>query len=145
MFKGNSNTSPVKPVENNSPERLNRIVDGTVIQGDIKCESNIRIDGKVIGNVTSSGRLVIGSQGIIEGDIYCQNADIEGTFNGKITVQEQLSLKSTAKLTGDIIANKLSIEPGANFSGSCAMGGSKTTSAGIRKPETEKLAQSVVA
>ncbi len=145
MFKGNSNTSPVKTVENNSPERLNRIVDGTVIQGDIKCESNIRIDGKVIGNVTSSGRLVIGSQGIIEGDIYCQNADIEGTFNGKITVQEQLSLKSTAKLTGDIIANKLSIEPGANFSGSCAMGGNKSTSAGIRKTETEKLTQSVVA
>ena len=59
---------------------------------------------------------------IIEGDVICQNSDVEGVLLGKITVNELLSLKATAKITGDIITNKLSIEPGANFSGTVSMG-----------------------
>lgn len=126
MFKGNQPSSPaLRTVENNSPDRLNRIVDGTSIEGDIKSDSNIRIDGRVIGNIVTTGRLVIGATGHIEGEITCQNADIEGVFKGKISVQELLSLKSLAKLTGDIITDKLAIEPGASFSGSCTMGGTK--------------------
>ena len=58
----------------------------------------------------------------IDGNIYCKNADIEGKLNGIIEVDELLSLKSTAKLQGEISTNKLSIEPGAIFSGNCKMG-----------------------
>jgi cytoskeletal protein CcmA (bactofilin family) len=139
-----------RPAESNSPDRLNRIVEGTAIQGDIKSDSNIRIDGRVIGNITTAGRLVIGATGHIEGEILCQNADIEGFFNGKITVQEQLSLKATARLTGDIVANKLSIEPGANFTGSCSMAGNRAASsrpaANLAEVKTtEKIAQPVEA
>lgn len=120
-----SNTqSPMsKTAEINSPDRLNRIVEGTSIQGDIHSDSNIRIDGKVKGTIHTKGRLVIGATGVIEGEIICENADIEGIFIGKINVNQLLSLKSTAKLTGDIVTGKLAIEPGANFSGTCAMGG----------------------
>lgn len=123
MFKGNTTTpqGSSRSAEINSPDRLNRIVEGTVIQGDITSESNIRIDGKHTGTIQTKGRLVVGAKGYIEGEIHCSNADIEGTFIGKITVQEQLALKSTAKLEGDIITGKLSIEPGAKFSGSCSM------------------------
>ena len=112
-----------KTAEINSPDRLNRIVEGTSIEGDIRSDSNIRIDGRLKGTIHTKGRLVIGSSGIIEGEIICENADIEGVFIGKINVNQLLSLKSTAKLTGDIITSKLAIEPGAMFSGACSMGG----------------------
>lgn len=112
-----------KTAEINSPDRLNRIVEGTEIVGDIKADSNIRIDGKLKGTITTKGRLVIGATGSIEGEIVCENADIEGSFVGKIVVNQLLSLKSTARLTGDITTSKLAIEPGATFSGTCSMGG----------------------
>ncbi len=129
----NKNTTPTtttnqpsvmsKTAEINSPDRLNRIVEGTTIEGDIRSDSNIRIDGRLKGTIHTKGRLVIGTSGIIEGEINCENADIEGVFIGKITVNQLLSLKATAKLTGDIITSKLAIEPGAMFSGACSMGG----------------------
>ncbi|MGB0166369.1 MAG: bactofilin family protein [Luteibaculum sp.] len=111
-----------KASENGNPEKLNRIVEGTVIEGEIKSDSNIRIDGIVKGVATTQGRLVIGPQGVIEGEVTCRNADIEGTLNGKITASELLTLKSTSKLTGDIISRRLAIEPGAVFTGTCTMG-----------------------
>jgi len=119
------NTKPMaKSVSNiNSPERLNRIVEGTIIQGEVKSESNIRIDGSVKGTIITKGRLVVGPKGNIEGDVVCQNADIEGSLNGTIKVGELLSLKATSKLQGDIITSKLAIEPGAIFAGTCGMGG----------------------
>ncbi len=107
---------------NQSPERLNRIVEGTIIEGDIKSDSNIRIDGYVKGTINVKGRLVLGTTGKIDGNIYCKNADLEGKLNGTIEVDELLSLKTTAKLQGEISTNKLSIEPGAIFSGNCKMG-----------------------
>ena len=107
---------------NQSPERLNRIVEGTHIEGDIKSDSNIRIDGYLKGTISLKGRLVLGPTGKIDGDINCKNADIEGKLNGTIEVDELLSLKSTAKLQGEISTNKLAIEPGAIFSGNCKMG-----------------------
>jgi len=94
---------------NQSPERLNRIVEGTHIEGDIKSDSNIRIDGYLKGTITLKGRLVLGPTGKIDGNIYCKNADLEGKLNGVIEVDELLTLKSTAKLQGEISTNKLSI------------------------------------
>jgi len=94
---------------------------GTVIEGDIKSDGDIRVDGTLNGSLSTKGKLVLGTTGMVEGEVSCQNADISGTINGKIKVTELLSLKTSSKLTGDITTNKLSIEPGANFSGSCAM------------------------
>lgn len=102
---------------------VNIIGAGTVIEGDIKSDGDVRIDGTLNGSLTIKGKLVLGTTGMVDGEISCQNGDISGTINGKIKVSELLSLKATSKLTGDIITNKLSIEPGTNFSGSCAMAG----------------------
>ena len=121
MFKGIKDTMAVKNV--NSPDKLNRIVEGTSIEGEIISEGNIRIDGKVKGTVSTRGRLVIGPEGSVEGNIICSNADIEGVLVGTIKVSELLTLKNTAKLQGDIVTSKLSIEPGAVFGGTCSMGG----------------------
>lgn len=101
----------------------NQIMTGTTLTGDIVCDGNIRIDGNLKGNLIAKGKVVIGPNGNIDGELNCQNADISGAVKGKVTVQELLTLKATAKLNGDISANKLAIEPGANFSGACSMGG----------------------
>lgn len=124
MFKPNQAKKSDSMSSNiNSPERLNRIVEGTSIVGEVKSESNIRIDGTVVGNIETKGRLVIGPKGKIEGEVICINADIEGELVGTINVKELLSLKSTSKLQGDIVTSKLMIEPGAIFAGTCSMGG----------------------
>lgn len=109
--------------EPHSPEKLNRIVAGTQIEGVIVSDSNIRIDGSVNGTITVKGRLVVGSTGKIKGEVECENADIEGNIEGKIAVNGLLSLKSTARLECDITTKKLAIEPGATFSGNCSMSG----------------------
>lgn len=101
---------------------INRVVEGTVIEGDIRCESNIRIDGHFTGNLSTKGRLVVGPAGKIDGTVQCQNAEIEGLVKGKLQVQVLLSLKSSARVEGDIFTDKLSIEPGATFTGACSMG-----------------------
>ena len=101
---------------------VNMIGAGTIITGDVQSKGDIRVDGTLKGSVNTSGKVVLGKNGIIEGDVICNDADISGTIKAKITVSQLLSLKSTSKLNGDIITNKLSIEPGASFSGSCSMG-----------------------
>ena len=118
-LKSNSMANPKAP----ETPSVNIIGAGTVIEGDIKSEGDVRIDGMLNGSIIIKGKLVLGATGMVDGEASCQNADISGTITGKIKVAELLSLKATSKLMGDIITSKLSIEPGANFSGSCAMAG----------------------
>lgn len=120
MFK--SKNTMAKQSDISSPDKLNRIVEGTRIEGTFRSESNIRIDGSLIGNVETKGRLVIGPNGVIDGEISCQNADVEGKINGKIIVEDLLSLKASARIDGEIFTSKLAIDPGALFTGSCHMG-----------------------
>ena len=101
--------------------KTNRIVEGTTIKGDIISEADFRLDGELIGNFLSKGKIVIGPAGKIIGDIVCKNADIEGKFDGKIEVFEILNVKAKAKIKGEVIVGKLSVEPGAEFSATCVM------------------------
>jgi cytoskeletal protein CcmA (bactofilin family) len=101
--------------------KTNRIVEGTIIKGDIISASDIRIDGQLIGNFQTKSKIVIGPTGSIKGDIICKNADIEGDFEGKIQVQEILNVKAKAHIKGEVICGKLAVEPGAEFSATCIM------------------------
>ncbi len=103
-------------------ETVNTIGSGTTVTGDVQSKGDIRVDGILKGSVNTLGKVVLGKEGTIEGDVICNSADISGTIKAKITVSQLLSLKATAKLKGDIVTNKLSIEPGAAFTGSCSMG-----------------------
>ncbi|OYQ33289.1 hypothetical protein CHU92_12920 [Flavobacterium cyanobacteriorum] len=115
--------------------KTNRIVEGTTIKGDIISQADFRLDGELIGNFASKGKLVIGPAGSVIGDIICRNADIEGRFNGKIEVTEMLNVKSKAHITGEVTVGKLSVEPGAEFSASCIM---KTPVKAIPKNNNEQ-------
>lgn len=122
MFsKSNNNQSMAK---NNEPvsTSINLIGAGTVIEGEIKSNGDIRIDGTIYGSIISKSKIVVGATGHIKGDITCQNADISGTIEGKTNVTELLFLKASSKLNGDIFTGKLVVESGASFTGSCNMG-----------------------
>ena len=103
-------------------DTINTIGTGTIITGDIQSKGDIRVDGTLKGSINTSGKVVVGKEGVVEGDVICNSADVSGVIKAKITTSQLLSLNSTAKLNGDIVTNKLSIEPGASFTGSCSMG-----------------------
>ena len=99
----------------------NIIASGTDLVGDIKSDGDFRIEGSVKGKIIAKGRIVVGESGKVEGEISCNDADIRGKIVGKVEVANLTSLKESANFTGDITTKRISIEPGAVFSGNCTM------------------------
>jgi len=119
---------------------INLISNGTDITGDIKSNGDIRIDGSLTGNLNTKGKVVIGPTGKVKGEVICKNSEISGIIEGKIIVGQLLNLKASSKIHGDISTLKLSIEPGAVFSGNCKMSDNdNNVGAGtIKEKEPEK-------
>jgi cytoskeletal protein CcmA (bactofilin family) len=109
------------------PSGASIIAAGTTVKGDISSNGDIRIDGILQGNIQSTAKVVIGANGVVDGDISGQQADIMGKINGTIKVKELLQLKGGSTVTGNIYAAKLQIETNANFNGQCHMTGSGAT------------------
>jgi cytoskeletal protein CcmA (bactofilin family) len=105
-----------------SSAQQNRIIQGTKIIGTIVSEGGLRIDGEIEGDVKTAGKVVLGTTGKINGTLVCANADFEGNFKGKLKVDEMLTLRSTSQVEGEVFINKLTVEPGAMFNATCAMG-----------------------
>jgi cytoskeletal protein CcmA (bactofilin family) len=120
---------------------INLISNGTDIIGNIKSTGDIRIDGSLKGNLNTTGKVVIGTTGKIVGEIICKNSEVSGIIDGKITVGQLLNLKASSKIWGDIATSKLSIEPGAIFSGNCRMSENKDNEevTVTREKEPEKV------
>lgn len=104
-----------------SPVRNNLIGNGTTIKGEVIATGDIRVDGTIIGTMKSTGKVVIGQQGVVEGDIICNSADISGKVKGTIRVDELTSLKATSRLEVELYTKQLFIEVGAIFTGKCDM------------------------
>jgi len=94
---------------------------GTSLKGDITSNGDIRIDGTLTGNIHCTAKVIIGANGVVEGDISGQQADILGKVTGTIKVKDLLQLKSNCAVNGNLHAAKLQIEPSANFNGQCHM------------------------
>jgi cytoskeletal protein CcmA (bactofilin family) len=106
---------------NETSDKVNIILSGTEITGDIVSNSNLLIEGEVNGNISCSGKVQIGTSGKIKGNLVCVNADVEGALDGELTIENLLILRSTARIKGDIQTLKLNIEEGAFFEGACVM------------------------
>jgi cytoskeletal protein CcmA (bactofilin family) len=126
MFGGNnkkeSNTgrSTSAPTANG----FNSLVKGTVVEGTVTSESDIRIDGTIKGKLHCDAKVIIGPTGRVEGEIRCQNAVIEGSFEGVLQVKELLNIREAAKIGGEVTTEKLIVQSGAAFNVTCTMGGS---------------------
>ena len=97
------------------------IQNSTSIKGDIISEGDFRIDGSLKGSIKTNGKIVVGANGLIDGIISCDNADIEGKIKGKLFVSDTLSLRSTSQIEGEVLIGKLIVESGANFNANCSM------------------------
>ncbi len=100
----------------------NIIGKGTILEGNIETFGNIRVEGKLIGNVKTKSKAAFGPSAHIEGNVLAQNAEIEGHVTGMVEISDLLILKATSVIDGDIVTNKLIVESGASFNGSCKMG-----------------------
>lgn len=115
-----------KIIEQEELGGINIIAPGTTMNGDIITSGDCRVDGTVKGNISSNAKIIVGKNGSVEGEVKCKSIDIEGFVKANINATDLLSLKSTANLSGNIHVGKISIEPGANFVGSCTMQTSKS-------------------
>ena len=123
MFGGKKDTNTKKNIMPSATSHaLNSIVQGTSMVGDIRAESDIRIDGSLKGTLHCSAKVIIGPSGKIEGEVVCQNAMIEGKYKGTLQVKELLFVKETAEINGNIVTGKIIVQSGAVFNVSCQMG-----------------------
>lgn len=102
---------------------LNLVGEGTEIKGHINSVGDIRIDGKVLGNVITRSKMVLGASGVIEGDVTAQSGDVSGVVKGNLIISDILYLKSSGHIEGNITTSKMVIESGGEFNGSCHMQG----------------------
>ena len=122
------------------------IESSTKIVGDIVSKADFRIDGVVEGNITTTGKVVVGASGKISGKLNCSNADVSGSISGHIQISETLSLMSESYIQGDITTAKLSVEEGAQVDATIVMKTGKqlkaveSEGANDKKPEAEKTA-----
>ena len=100
----------------------NTIGKGTTVEGNIETYGNLRVDGRVIGNIVTKSKLVLGQSSQVEGNILAQNAEVLGEVKGKLEVSDLLTLKASSVIDGDILTSKLVVETGAKFNGGCKMG-----------------------
>ncbi len=127
--------------ETDNTPTINLISTGTDITGDIKSNGDIRIDGSLTGNLNTKGKVVVGPTGKVKGEVICKNSEVAGIIEGKIMVGQLLNLKASSKIVGDIVTVKLSIEPGAVFSGNCKMSDTENNGGTgiIKEKEPEKV------
>jgi len=110
----------------------NTIGKGTIITGDIEAYGNIRIEGKIIGNLRSKSKVVLGNGSYVEGNVTAQNAEIEGEVKGKLEITDILFLRSTASIKGDVFAAKIVTEQGAKMSGRVEIGGASISAGALK-------------
>ena len=141
MFNSKNKTDMAqeKPTNGNGTTLIGS---GTTLKGDISSNSDLRIDGTVIGNIHSTAKVVIGANGVVEGDISGNQADIIGKVTGNIKAKDLLQLRGDSTVTGNLYAEKLQVEPSATFNGQCHMGSiNKVADLKMANEEKEALLQ----
>jgi len=131
MFGNNSKKNESKaasmPSSSSSSSSINTLGAGTVIEGTINADGDIRIDGTLKGTINCKGKIIVGPQGVIDGTMNCKNSVVEGVLKGIIQVDNELNVRETAKVNGEVNTGQLMVQPGAVFNVSCGMGQSNNT------------------
>jgi cytoskeletal protein CcmA (bactofilin family) len=144
MFGSNKNKEANKAgsiIPSATSHSLNSLVQGTLVEGKVRAANDIRVDGAIKGDLFCDAKVIIGPTGTIEGTIRCQNAVIEGQFNGILTVSELLNIRETAKVTGEVSYGKLIVQSGAVISGSYKVAGEHSNgSMKVSSPEAKLVA-----
>lgn len=122
MFNNPKKTGTTEKTSSGSGSAATLVSSGTTLNGDITSDSDLRIDGTVKGNIQCTAKVVVGANGVVEGDITGVQADIVGKVTGTIRAKELIQLRGDCVVAGNLFAGKLQIEPTATFNGECRMG-----------------------
>jgi len=106
---------------------------GTTLDGTLNVSSSMRVDGKILGEITCSDSLLVGKTGVVEASVKVKNATIGGRVEGDIEASEVVVLEGNSTVIGDVTTKKLIIEEGAVFNGTCHMGGESEGRAGRKE------------
>jgi cytoskeletal protein CcmA (bactofilin family) len=120
-----------------SPDQINMIGEGTVIEGTLRSESDVRVSGRVVGNLDVKGKVIIAKEGSINGELVAISADIAGDVQGQILIKELCVLKGPARVDADIKSARIVVEEGAVFNGQCEMGQMTSVKSKDIKPASE--------
>lgn len=122
LFNSSNRTDPMaKQAAQMGPGQINMIGEGTVLEGTLRAEGDVRISGRVVGKVHVDGKVIIAQEGYVEGELIAASADVAGTVKAEVTIQERLVLKNTAQIDGNIKTGRFVVEEGAVFAGNCEM------------------------
>lgn len=107
--------------KNDPVKELNLIGPGTVVEGRIRSQGSVRVDGKLIGEISASESLAIGTTGEVEGNVSAKNVLVGGKVRGSINATEKIVFEGKSVVKGDIRASKLIIDEGSVFDGKVSM------------------------
>ncbi|GAB5520274.1 MAG: hypothetical protein RhofKO_25250 [Rhodothermales bacterium] len=120
LFNNGNSSNGASPA-GTSHDVLNLVGEGSTLEGSIQSEQDLNVAGRVKGNLTTSGRLVITASGYVDGDVKAQSATIAGEVSGTVHVKGTLTLRPTARIAADITTGSLAVDEGARFEGNCTM------------------------
>lgn len=127
LFGSNQDSPDMAQEKRTLPDQINLVGEGTVFEGTLRAGSDVRTSGRIVGRLEVKGKAIVAEDGAVEGEIVATNADVAGRVEGEIYVEEQLVLKSSARVDGDIETGRLVVEEGAFFTGECRMGDSTSS------------------
>ena len=138
MF-GKKSENQVSPMKTNQSLLHNSLVKGSKLEGTVTSENDFRIDGEFIGNLYCQARVIIGPTGNFSGEVHCENAIIEGNFNGSMITRDVLEVREGAVIEGDVATNKLIVQSGSVFDVKCNMGDKKSLALPVQEPVLANL------
>ena len=118
---GNKKEIMAKTQSSAPSPQINMIGEGTVFEGTLRSESNLVISGRIVGKLDVGGKAIVATEGVVEGEMIATNAEVAGSVQGEIRIRELLVLKGSARVDGNIEANRLIVEEGSIFNGKCQM------------------------
>ena len=113
----------------------------TTLTGNIDTSANVRIDGRIKGNLKSKGDVTLGPKALIEGDVFGMSFNVAGTITGNIVADGTVAILAKSQVLGNITARALSIELGASYDGKCIIGApdsAKLKPSSIKNEEPKK-------
>ncbi len=137
MFGKKTENQQVSSMKNTNSLLHNSLVQGSKLEGSVESDNDFRIDGKFKGKLNCTARVIIGPTGDFDGEINCDNAIIEGKFNGTLNINQVLEVREGAVIEGDVSTNKLVVQSGSIFDVKCTMG--EKPSSGLIKAKSDPV------
>jgi len=110
--------------------QINFIGVGTTIKGKISTNDDVRIDGKVEGDIDTKTKVIVGDHGKVVGEILANSATISGDIDGSVTTKESITLMKNSQVTGNVSTKNLVVETGAFVNGNIKMNSMSTGAVG---------------